>query len=125
VDVPTHRPVVAAGFFAASQLAVFARPTFKATYSGLLKLFLEQFDSGTGLAGVVAVPVMLGAGSVHADGTGSVDGAPAWIEGTVETSVPAGDHHVVLVRIHRIATRADAEPLVFHGSRFRRLHTDP
>ncbi|TSD94267.1 NADPH-dependent oxidoreductase [Skermania sp. ID1734] len=51
---------------AASELAVFASPTFKATYTGLLKLFLEQFDADTGLAGVVAVPVMLGAGPTHA-----------------------------------------------------------
>lgn len=51
---------------AASELVVFASPTFKATYTGLLKLFLEQFDGGTGLAGVVAVPLMLGAGPAHA-----------------------------------------------------------
>ncbi|MEU0502123.1 NAD(P)H-dependent oxidoreductase [Nocardia sp. NPDC005998] len=51
---------------AGSQLVVFASPTFKATYTGLLKLFLEQFDGGTGLADVVAVPLMLGAGPTHA-----------------------------------------------------------
>ncbi|MBH0778766.1 NADPH-dependent FMN reductase [Nocardia bovistercoris] len=56
----------AAGRVAASDLVVFASPTFKATYTGLLKLFLEQFDGGTGLAGVVAVPLMLGAGPAHA-----------------------------------------------------------
>ncbi|MGO4616178.1 NADPH-dependent FMN reductase [Nocardia sp. 2YAB30] len=49
-----------------SELVVFASPTFKATYTGLLKLFLEQFDGGTGLADVLAVPVMLGAGPGHA-----------------------------------------------------------
>lgn len=51
---------------AESELVVFASPTFKATYTGLLKLFLEQFDGGTGLAGALAVPVMLGAGPAHA-----------------------------------------------------------
>ncbi|MGW4636357.1 NAD(P)H-dependent oxidoreductase [Nocardia sp. NPDC004415] len=56
----------AAGTVAGSELVVFASPTFKATYTGLLKLFLEQFDGGTGLAGVVTVPVMLGAGPAHA-----------------------------------------------------------
>jgi FMN reductase len=49
-----------------SDLVVFASPTFKATYTGLLKLFLDQFAGGTGLAGVVAVPLMLGAGPGHA-----------------------------------------------------------
>ncbi|MFI6735029.1 NADPH-dependent FMN reductase [Nonomuraea sp. NPDC050451] len=50
----------------ASSVVVFASPTFKATYSGLLKLFLDQFAGGTGLQGVVAVPLMLGAGPAHA-----------------------------------------------------------
>ncbi|MGW0817236.1 NADPH-dependent FMN reductase [Streptomyces viridiviolaceus] len=49
-----------------SSLVVFASPTFKATYTGLLKLFLDQFDGGTGLKDVVAVPLMLGAGPAHA-----------------------------------------------------------
>ena len=49
-----------------SDLVVVASPTFKATYTGLLKLFLDQFATAEGLAGVVAVPVMLGAGPAHA-----------------------------------------------------------
>jgi FMN reductase len=56
----------AARAVAESELVVVASPTFKATYTGLLKLFLEQFDGGSGLAGVVAVPVMLGAAPIHA-----------------------------------------------------------
>lgn len=44
---------------------VVASPTFKATYTGLLKLFLDQFPSD-GLAGITAFPVMLGAGPAHA-----------------------------------------------------------
>ncbi|RJO76782.1 flavin reductase [Nocardia panacis] len=51
-----------------------------------------------------------------------VDGASAWIEGVPEAQVPAGDHTVVILRIHRLAARADVDPLVFHGSRFRRMH---
>lgn len=46
-------------------LLVVASPTYKATYTGLLKVFLDRFPSG-GLAGVVAVPLMLGAGQGHA-----------------------------------------------------------
>jgi FMN reductase len=48
-----------------SSAVVVASPTFKATYTGLLKLFLDQIPSD-GLAGVVAVPLMLGAGPAHA-----------------------------------------------------------
>jgi len=49
----------------AADVAVLASPTFKATYTGLLKLFLDQFPAD-GLVGVVAVPLMLGAGPGHA-----------------------------------------------------------
>lgn len=49
-----------------ADLAIFASPTFKATYTGLLKLFLDQFATDDGLRGVVAIPLMLGAGPAHA-----------------------------------------------------------
>jgi FMN reductase len=45
-------------------LVIFASPTYKATYTGLLKVFLDRFPSN-GLDGVVAVPLMLGAGPGH------------------------------------------------------------
>lgn len=44
---------------------IVASPTFKATYTGLLKLFLDQIPPD-GLAGVTAFPMMLGAGPAHA-----------------------------------------------------------
>ena len=46
-------------------LVVVATPTYKATYTGLLKLFLDQFGAGE-LHGTVAIPLMLGASPVHA-----------------------------------------------------------
>jgi len=49
----------------ALDLVVFASPTYKASYTGLLKLFLDRFPSNA-LEGVVAVPLMLGAGPGHA-----------------------------------------------------------
>ncbi len=51
---------------ASSDLVIFASPTFKATYTGILKLFLDQFATNDGLRGVTAVPLMLGAGPAHA-----------------------------------------------------------
>ncbi|WP_064076990.1 NADPH-dependent FMN reductase [Prescottella equi] len=51
---------------ASSDFVVFASPTYKATYTGLLKLFLDQFAGGEGLRDVVVVPLMLGAGPGHA-----------------------------------------------------------
>jgi FMN reductase len=50
---------------AACSLLVVASPTYKATYTGLLKSFLDWFDT-TGLVGVTTVPVMVGAGAAHA-----------------------------------------------------------
>jgi FMN reductase len=49
---------------ASSGVAVFASPTYKATYTGLLKAFLDRYGSN-GLAGVVAVPVMTGGWPGH------------------------------------------------------------
>src|SRR5580698_6740390 len=47
----------------AADLVVVASPTYKATYSGLLKLFLDRFGAGS-MTGT-AVPVMLGAHWKH------------------------------------------------------------
>jgi FMN reductase len=50
----------------ASDLVVVASPTYKGSYAGVAKLFLDQFETATGMAGIVAVPLMLGAGPGHA-----------------------------------------------------------
>ena len=50
---------------AASDVIIVASPTYKATYTGLLKLFLDQFAGSTGLEGVVAVPLQLGGSPAH------------------------------------------------------------
>jgi FMN reductase len=48
----------------AADLVVFASPTYKAAYTGLLKLFLDRFKTD-GLGGI-AIPLMLGGGPGHA-----------------------------------------------------------
>ena len=48
-----------------ADLVVVASPTYKAAYTGLLKLFLDRFAGGTGLTGL-AVPLMLGGSPAHA-----------------------------------------------------------
>ena len=50
---------------AASALIVPACPVYKAAYTGLLKAFFDRYGSN-GLAGTVALPVMLGAAPQHA-----------------------------------------------------------
>jgi len=49
---------------AAADVAVFASPTYKAAYTGMLKAFLDRYG-GNGLAGTVAVPVMTGGWPGH------------------------------------------------------------
>jgi len=49
----------------ACDYVVFASPTYKGTYTGLLKLFLDQFAADS-LDGTIAFPVMLGAAWGHA-----------------------------------------------------------
>jgi FMN reductase len=48
----------------AGELLVIASPTYKATYSGLLKAFLDRLGTGA-LAGAAAVPIMLGGAPNH------------------------------------------------------------
>jgi FMN reductase len=50
---------------AGSACCVFASPTYKASCTGLLKAFLDRYGD-RGLRGMVAVPMMLGAGPTHA-----------------------------------------------------------
>lgn len=45
-------------------LLIVASPTYKATYSGLLKLFLDRIPYN-GLSGVVAIPLMVAAAPIH------------------------------------------------------------
>jgi flavin reductase (DIM6/NTAB) family NADH-FMN oxidoreductase RutF len=56
------------------------------------------------------------------DGAILLDGATAWFDCSVEREIRAGDHEIVLLNVHGLGT-ADPHtpPLVFHGSRYRRL----
>ena len=52
---------------ASSDLLVVASPTYKASYTGLLKSFLDRYPAN-GLSGVVAIPVMTGSDATHSMG---------------------------------------------------------
>jgi len=50
-----------------------------------------------------------------------VEGASAWLECSVYREVTVGDHDIVLLLVHELDSDPAVAPLVFHGSRFRRL----
>ncbi|WP_380173122.1 flavin reductase family protein [Kineococcus sp. DHX-1] len=50
-----------------------------------------------------------------------VHGAPVWLECSVHSQFPAGDHDVVLLQVHALGNAPDTEPLVWHSSGFRTL----
>lgn len=47
--------------------------------------------------------------------------ATAWLECSVEREIEAGDHDIVLFRLHRATVADGAMPLIFHSSDFHTL----
>ncbi len=62
--------------------------------------------------------------TASADGAVFLDDAATWLDCAVEREVPAGDHTLALLRVRRLHSDTTAAPLVFHGSRFRKLEPD-
>jgi flavin reductase (DIM6/NTAB) family NADH-FMN oxidoreductase RutF len=58
-----------------------------------------------------------------ASARGAVDltGAAAWLETTLHAELPAGDHLIALLEVRSLYVTPQLEPLVFHGSEYRRL----
>jgi flavin reductase (DIM6/NTAB) family NADH-FMN oxidoreductase RutF len=50
-----------------------------------------------------------------------VHGSALWLDCTRYQEFPAGDHEIVLLCIQQLWAYPDVAPLVFHGSKFRRL----
>ena len=56
-----------------------------------------------------------------ANGAVIVHEANAWLDCRLHSELPAGDHTIALLEICELSADPDTPPLVFHGSRFRRL----
>ena len=55
------------------------------------------------------------------DGAVLLDGASAWLECSIDQQIRAGDHDIVVLRVHDLDAAQDVTPLVFHASQFRRI----
>jgi FMN reductase len=64
LDQADDAAAAAVGEVLAADVLVVASPTYKATYSGLLKAFLDRLATGS-LAGKTAVPMLLGGAPNH------------------------------------------------------------
>lgn len=51
-----------------------------------------------------------------------LDGALAWIDCVVEAEYTAGDHMIVVARVHQLDTHAEGGPLVFFRGGYGRFH---
>lgn len=58
---------------------------------------------------------------VTADGALFLANATAWLECSLEKEIAAGDHDIVLLRLHRAAVADEIMPLVLHSSDFHTL----
>jgi flavin reductase (DIM6/NTAB) family NADH-FMN oxidoreductase RutF len=57
-------------------------------------------------------------------GTVLITGASAWFECSIDQQIRAGDHDIVVLRVHDVRANHDVAPLVFHASQYRRLKID-
>lgn len=90
------------GVVRAADLLLVATPTYKGTYTGLLKLFLDNYQAGD-LAGVVAVPVAIAGKPDHQESVGATlrdlltelgADVPAPPLVLLEPQVPEAEQHV-------------------------------
>lgn len=79
---------------AGSDVLIVGSPTYKATYTGLLKSFLDRYGAG-GLRGVRAVPLMTGADRCHAMAP-DVNLRPLLVE--LGASVPTASLYIDMLR---------------------------
>jgi flavin reductase (DIM6/NTAB) family NADH-FMN oxidoreductase RutF len=50
-----------------------------------------------------------------------IGGASAWLDCAIETVMRAGDHDIVLLRVLEFDGDPSVDPLVFHGSAYRKI----
>ena len=88
---------------------------------GISILSADQERAGRQLAGSHADRFTELSWNATRDGAVLLDGASGWIETSIEQQVRAGDHDIIVLRVHDLDADHDVSPLVFHASRFWRI----
>jgi flavin reductase (DIM6/NTAB) family NADH-FMN oxidoreductase RutF len=50
-----------------------------------------------------------------------VSGSAVFLDCSIISETPAGDHHIVILEVHALKVHENVEPLVYHGAAFREL----
>ena len=93
----------------------------RGTRLGVSILSADQERAGRQLAGASASRFDDLAWRATDDGAVLLDGAAGWFDTSIEKDIRAGDHDIVLLRVHDLDADHDVTPLIFHASQFRRL----
>jgi flavin reductase (DIM6/NTAB) family NADH-FMN oxidoreductase RutF len=93
----------------------------RATHLGVTVLADHHRAAARQLAGPVEGRFDGLAVALSDDGAVTLADGLAWFDTTIYREVGAGDHIIVLLRLHAVEHAGDSQPLVFHRSGFRRL----
>jgi flavin reductase len=101
-----HKLVMASRAFAINILGEYAEGTAR-FFADNARLEAAEFVEGAYHVGVSGAPLL--------------DEAVAYLEATVDTTLEAGDHSIIVGRVSALEVRRDDEPLVYFRSGYRRL----
>jgi len=101
-----HRLVMASRAFAINILGEYAEGTAR-FFADNARLEGAEFVEGAYHVGVSGAPLL--------------DGAIAYLEAIVDSTLEAGDHSIIVGRVTALEVRNDDEPLVYFRSGYRRL----
>lgn len=89
---------------------------------GVSVLGEEHTDKARQMASRTKDGRFAGLGTLEApSGAIFLEGAPVWLECTVERSYPAGDHDIILLRVLAMMTDDERNPVVWHRHTFKPL----
>jgi flavin reductase (DIM6/NTAB) family NADH-FMN oxidoreductase RutF len=102
-----HTLVMASRAFAINILSEHAEGTAR-FFADNARLKGPEFEEGAYHVGVSGAPLL--------------NEAVAYLEATVDSTLAAGDHSIIVGRVTALEVRSDTEPLLYFRSGYRRLN---